>query len=405
MLFFTAYPYELAVWELLLRSVIAASVFVLVSIATWSRMHRFIFSGSWRDFILGLLFTLIAIFEGVVLVPLSRLHTLQTYLLVSIPLIAALLALNRSFIRKFGTIQEKNKLKFKKIALFLGIAVILITGLFAGAEIYFISSSRELLSLRIEAVQNNLSARQASSAAQISALAEDPQFVDLFKEGDYSGLNLLTKQLLEQTELDALAITDSYGFTLVAPHNPRLVGQNLGALGPEHLAVLKGEERRMIEPAITAPMVMVAGVPIKEGDIQTGALFAGNLITDDLVRRIAQESRVTDLGIYYPDNKLSVTTIEDGETNKALNNWISVYATDSNLGGNDTFTQILKIKDTSYTAVGYILKQEGKEAVIAVYEPYLSGAQKSFYRVMAGTAALAAILIFFSPYIIHRIIL
>ncbi|NIT03754.1 hypothetical protein GTO10_02360 [Candidatus Saccharibacteria bacterium] len=401
------HPYAISLPELWVRYIFAAAVYVLLGIASWLLLHRFIFNRDWKAFVLSLITSSSMILWPLAILPYLRFFKFEAFILTAASAVVLMVVVDRFLWKGEGKIKLKEKNLAKRALVLVALTAFVGVSIFSYVEYSYDDVTHQKSLARLDKAAAELASYQEIASQTARSLIEDQSFVETFKQKEFSTLTSQTREILNETpELNALAITDESGIVVVAPHNPLLIGTDLGMLGPTHTKILQGEAQRFLEPAVSAPLVVGAGEPLKEREQVIGAVFAARLVNRELALDLAEKTGVLDLGIYCNCNKLYVSTIEDETLDKAMQNFIQLAFTDPNVSQNTSFTQNISSGGQTYTASGKILTNgEGESTgLLVVFEPYPSKDLSAFLTAITFLATAVGIGLFVSPLVVHRIV-
>ncbi|MDP2734891.1 MAG: hypothetical protein Q8P12_01650, partial [bacterium] len=88
------------------------------------------------------------------------------------------------------------------------------------------------------------------------------------------------------------------------------------------------EPSRTFELGITAPIVVGAGIPLKEGGEVIGAVFAARLVDQDFLLKTAEKFNIPEIGLYCNCGKIYISTIRNVQNKRAVQNFLEHAFTD-----------------------------------------------------------------------------
>jgi len=167
------------------------------------------------------------------------------------------------------------------------------------------------LNERQKAVQSKLEALKAVTLAETYLIASDLALAQAIERGDAAFLKQHAKNVLGQTRIDFLTITDSKGVVLARGHSDQAGDSALGQLAIKK--GLQGQQSVGIEEGTVVKLSVRGGAPVLLDGKVVGAVSVGEDFGDHaFVDQVKQDMGV-DCTIFTGDTRMSTSLMREGK--------------------------------------------------------------------------------------------
>ncbi|MHC1751084.1 methyl-accepting chemotaxis protein [Humidesulfovibrio sp.] len=204
----------------------------------------------------------------------------------------------------------------KKITGLIFLAVILVGGGNYAANRYFLSNTLDEQNVkevgtRADLVSDQFEAQKKSLIANGFLMATNPQVAERIAAGDTPWLQNYAKQVMAETGLESITISDRAGTCLARGHSDKAGDSVAKQINVQK--ALKGEIVVGVEQGTVVKFSLRAGYPVKRGDEIVGVITPGFTLSSDRFVDQIKKNLGLECTLFQDDTRISTTIVKDGK--------------------------------------------------------------------------------------------
>jgi methyl-accepting chemotaxis protein len=204
----------------------------------------------------------------------------------------------------------------QKITGLVFLAVVLVGGCNYAANRYFLSNTLDdqnvkEVGARADLVSDQFEGLKKNLTANGFLMASNPEVARRMAEADTAWLQNYAKQVMAETGLESITISDREGKCIARGHSDK-VGDSVAKQVNVQKA-LKGEVTVGVEQGTIVKFSLRAGYPVKRGDEIVGVITPGFTLSSDRFVDQIKKNLGLECTLFQNDTRISTTIMKDGK--------------------------------------------------------------------------------------------
>ena len=204
----------------------------------------------------------------------------------------------------------------KKIIGLVFLAVILVGGGNYASSRYFLSNTLDEQNIKEIATRADLVTAQfedlkKSLTSNGFHMASNPQVVAKIYEKDTAWLQQYAKQVMAETGLESITISDAQGVCIARGHSAKSGDSVANQINVQN--ALKGKTTIGVEQGSVIKFSLRAGIPVERGDKIIGCITPGFTLSSDTFVDKVKKNLDLECTIFHGDIRVSTTIMKDGK--------------------------------------------------------------------------------------------
>ncbi len=167
-----------------------------------------------------------------------------------------------------------------------------------------VGTSADLVASQFEAQKKNL-------IATAYFMATNPDVISHVAAGDTPWLQNYSRQVMQQTGLESITISDKQGTAIARGHSSKVGDSVLKQINVQK--ALKGEITVGVESGTVVKFSLRSGYPVKKGDEIVGVITPGFTLSSDRFVDQVKKNLALECTIFQGDTRISTTLLKEGK--------------------------------------------------------------------------------------------